>query len=1619
MKKRLLAMVLTVAMCLSLLPVSALAAENSAPKQSVEKSENGVNITKAVSDPDDGKYTLTMDSYVDGTATTSTKPLDIVLVLDTSGSMDDYITIGNKKDLSVLDTTYGGEDGMYQLDDKVGLTQAWPNMVYKDGKWMYHKWSWSLSGPSYKDELIEVGSEENYSSGVNIRITKMNAMKIAAQRFVDEVAAKATNSRISVVGFATSVAIKQELTSVSTDSSDIKAAIKGLSANGATRADLGMEKAKDAFGKNNTNEKVVVFFTDGVPTANSRFETSVANSAISTAKTLKGNDYKASIYTIGLMEDEDVTTQISNFMNAVSSNYPQAQSMSQMGAGSDKGYYENVTDATALNKVFDDIADIIVEPSVNADSTSVLSDTLSDYVTFAEDPNVTVKKVPASGTGDKPTWGTPEDVTGVTSKTEGKTITVTGFDYSDNAVVKDKEGKWQGYKLVVSFDVVLDTTATWTAGTNNYDTNSTKTGEEAGLTYGENSTTLDDSPEIQVTAYKVTYNANATNATGTVTDNTAYLPNATVTVKDNAFTNTGYTFTGWNTQANGEGTSYQEKATFQITGDVTLYAQWKENANVTINYKAATGGSVSNASETLAPVTGTAQGSTATASAGYTFTNWTDADGNEVSTSANFVPAKVNGLNVAATYTANFTAKNYTVKYDLNYEGATGGPADKTNVKWSDTGLLPTDTFTRDDYTFDGWYTAATNGDKVTADTKYSDLAKADTVESVTLYAHWTKNAPTTATVIFNANGGAWTDDVTGYTMGAEKKTASVEKKLTDKVYAITPAPVNGDKEFVGWGISADATDPLIQLALGPTVANLKNLTGATGDTVTLYAIWKDASAPQPDQLTYTISKHYMDETGKEVYAYNDIETKSAEKGTSIKTLISGYEVNQTYYGQTYIYENSKTTVNSVAYDEASKLTTDKTVIDLYYYLDEWNDEDDTTTGGDNTPDYQQAVINFRADPNGTVGKTGEKTTQVFTLTEGDNGKYSGSVTPSTVTPVPNDGFAFDIWTKDAGETGVAPFVAQTLNGGDNITYTAHFAADTKGGDNGNESDGIPDKYQATVTYKVVNGTWDGTSAAAQIKVFTLKTYTNGTWVDATPTPTLGDSIPTGMIANSGHTDGSWNTAIDKDTQVTGNVTYTYTFAPIGSTTFNPDDIYGKGEGEATALISKKLTGKLPSNYSEQFAVTMTKTSGPAGVTFPATGTTAAMTKTTTTEATAFVFGDGITFTAPGTYVFSVQETKGSNTSYVSYDTNPYTLTIVVDYADDTIGNQQPGNIEVNPDNPITVVGKQLEVTHWWFDVDGETQTLTIENKASYSSGGNNHSTKYTLTYETNGGSKIDSEKYTSGSTAKLTKVPTRENYTFTGWYSDKDLKNKITEIKMTSNKTVYAGWEATEVPGMLNGDDHFAYVIGYPGGDVEPMGNITRAEVATIFFRLLNDDVRDGNLTTTNAFTDVNAGDWFNTAISTMAKLGIVNGRTADTFAPNAPITRAEFATICARFDTSIDMGASNFTDLDGHWAKDDIEHAVTLGWIMGYEDGTFRPNNLITRAEAMTMINRVLCRMPESPSDLLDGMLTWPDNMDTNKWYYLAIQEATNSHDFKKKGEVNETWTKLTENPDWSRYQ
>ena len=220
----------------------------------------------------------------------------------------------------------------------------------------------------------------------------------------------------------------------------------------------------------------------------------------------------------------------------------------------------------------------------------------------------------------------------------------------------------------------------------------------------------------------------------------------------------------------------------------------------------------------------------------------------------------------------------------------------------------------------------------------------------------------------------------------------------------------------------------------------------------------------------------------------------------------------------------------------------------------------------------------------------------------------------------------------------------------------------------------------------------------------------------------------------------------------------------------------------------------------------------------------------------------------------------------------------------------------------------------------------------------------------------------------------------------------------------------------MLNAKEHLAYIRGYPDGMVKPNGRITRAEVATIFYRLLDPEVRERSRTRQNDFSDVHAGDWFCTAVSTMARLGVVNGYPDGRFAPNEPITRAEFAAICARFDQNAASGAAGYTDIRGHWAAQEIARATELEWVYGYADSTFRPDQSITRAEAMAIVNRVLKRAPGSREDLLDEMDEWADNMDAASWYYLDVQEATNSHDYARRRNTREYWTELLAPPDWA---
>ena len=333
------------------------------------------------------------------------------------------------------------------------------------------------------------------------------------------------------------------------------------------------------------------------------------------------------------------------------------------------------------------------------------------------------------------------------------------------------------------------------------------------------------------------------------------------------------------------------------------------------------------------------------------------------------------------------------------------------------------------------------------------------------------------------------------------------------------------------------------------------------------------------------------------------------------------------------------------------------------------------------------------------------------------------------------------------------------------------------------------------------------------------------------------------------------------------------------------------------------------------------------------------------------------------------------------------------------------------------------------------------------------HAQLFTLTYNVTGDLP---EGYTAptaqsmlvGSKYTVAKVPesvtgskdgVNGTFSFNGWKT-KDGTVLTGEQQLTADLTLHGVWTFTkkssgggggggshkptvtipdDVPTGLNGDDHYAYIVGYPDSTVRPQNGITRAEVATIFFRLLTDETRNANSTKSNSYSDVVAGAWYNHAVSTLSAMGIVKGDSHGKFNPNAPITRAEFAAIAARFDDKANTTAVDFSDIASHWAKNEISAAANNGWINGYTDGTFRPNNKITRAEAMTLVNRVLKRLPETAEDLHNDMIKWSDNSDTSAWYYLAVQEATNSHYYDLKENKHEKWSKLRETRDWTELE
>ena len=258
---------------------------------------------------------------------------------------------------------------------------------------------------------------------------------------------------------------------------------------------------------------------------------------------------------------------------------------------------------------------------------------------------------------------------------------------------------------------------------------------------------------------------------------------------------------------------------------------------------------------------------------------------------------------------------------------------------------------------------------------------------------------------------------------------------------------------------------------------------------------------------------------------------------------------------------------------------------------------------------------------------------------------------------------------------------------------------------------------------------------------------------------------------------------------------------------------------------------------------------------------------------------------------------------------------------------------------------------------------------------------------------------------------PVREGMTFDGWYTDEAFTTKLTgEQTFTKDTNLYGKYVVTSAPSVFEDGYHKVYIHGYPDGTVQPFGMITREEVVTALYRLLKDEVKAQITTTENDFSDVESDRWSITEVSSMANAGYVNGYEDGSFRPGNAITRAEFAAIMLRFFADDDKAndVNPYSDITGHWAEDSIISAYVKNLFVGYPDGTFKPDAYITRAEAMTVINRITVRKPHKDG-FVEGHIDWPD-INESEWYYNDVIEATNSHDYIRIDDLmTEDWTEL----------
>ena len=1370
--------------------------------------------------------------------------------------------------------------------------------------------------------------------------SKMKALQDAASNFVDSVAKKAAGTngktvdhRIAVVSFASDVAnntngFKQMKNPG--EAAAVKQVIRGLTADGGTLVDNGINTANAIFADNQiqSNEKrnrVVIVFTDGAPGLYGNWEAAsvnTANSAIAAANTSK-KTHGATVFTIGIfagakndlpipayikydnyyyLSDAQKTQNSNRFMHLVSTNYPAATNITTPNTQNSKtGYYLTASDSASLNNVFQQISNQIQNvTTTDLDANAVVTDTVGESFSFAGTAQSYAVKVAAFEKleNGQYTFSSIETTdSNVKATITGKTISVTGFNFEDEWCGYDTNGNMQtpnGHKLIIELTVAADAAGCDTPSipTNN---GNAKILDKDGKTAVEIG-----SPTVQ--GYRVAYDDGVDDNTVTkIPEPSKYFITST-TVASETPTRAGYTFEGWKVEG-GDDTLLKANDEVTFNGhDVDLIAQWTPKQQ-----KVDLGTFVK---KQFSMTEGETLTSPETFKVTVTQTSPAAAEGTPAPSYEGTVEVAKNG-----TYDFTFTQKP-TLIYGVDYEFSV------TEVSGQNTKIA------YDDET----HTLRLKLKEVIGENDEKQIV-ADG-NTVTIQNSYTE----TYTLIYDANGG------TGVPTDTKAYTSGETANLT-----FSPLPTHADDAagseivFLGWSATKDET-------IHDTEPNNLIYDITMNENKTVYAVWG-----------YDKNKNGNPDFYDATATYKIVNGMWSDSSTTKTEIVKVKEKNA---NSQWVSTNNKL--------QHIPSTTDDVIPNSGY----------TQSGNWDTTPSSESVFT-------------QDTTYTYTLQRTEKVTVTYEWTGLTGVMFDEDHKAPTCPGQDTVDKGTTYTVnddytsTSTVTDVDGNTYT--FSGWDKSG------------TFAVQENTIIRGTWTKSTDTFELdgKIFKSFTAPDDVQKDfyVTVTPQQGDTTDTrtGTLNLTGGTTTDVQFNFNNVSRITFTEpgTYTYLVEEAFDRVAHPDGIVDKIHYDTKQYLLTITVDTVNGNLTVDYGFTA----------YPQTDGEAVPKDTITFRNSYFEDPNADIVTLDlSKYVTKTFESRHGKSATETFEAK---VEIWLDDVQITTNAAEEENsiaVYAEPEWPKEYTGIVTLST-------GETKSFDFGNSIKLDCK-HRYRIRVTETAGSNTDVEYDTTEYETYFNFNLNKEINWYKYggdfSFTNTYTGIDDYYPII-IPTIINKDT----------GMLNKTDHFAYVIGYPDGTVHPNGQITRAEVATIFFRLLRDEVRDGAFTTSNTYSDVAYGKWYNNPISTMSALGIITGYPDGTFKPNKPITRAEFAAIAARFDETQSGKSATFSDVIGHWAAKEIGIAYYNDWIKGYPDGTFKPDQNITRAEAMTLINRVLERKPESPADLLTNMNKWTDNLDTSKWYYLDVQEATNSHGYTRKTFNYELWRQMLPDPDWSRYE